>query len=186
MHIQLGRRVSHDMPVVLGIMSAEEGPEAIPVITMDIAVLLQGSIVAQDNDAGFDISLTERRGLPHESLDQPLMALGQHGRHRIPFGGEVEQQEDIIALLDGSGALHGHVDVGDLIFLGVGRHGKVREGETAIIVEAFGVAGTDRVTVKHIVTDVHIVVGEKWILQADDVKMTWMNHNGGNYMVLPL
>lgn len=45
-HVQLGRRVTHDMSVILRIMPSEEGPEAIPEVAMDVAVFIESRVVA--------------------------------------------------------------------------------------------------------------------------------------------
>ena len=41
--------VTNDVLVVFGVMAAKEGPKAVAEIAVDVAVLVQGTVVAQDN-----------------------------------------------------------------------------------------------------------------------------------------
>ena len=93
MHVEFGGRVADDVLVVLGVVAAKEGPEAVAEVAVDVAVLVQGAVVAQDHHRRLDRRLVEGRSLPHETFHQTLMALGEHGRHGVPLGGEVEEQE---------------------------------------------------------------------------------------------
>ena len=38
-HVEFGRRVTHQMPIVLRVVASEEGPEPVSEIPMDVAVL---------------------------------------------------------------------------------------------------------------------------------------------------
>ena len=99
------------MAIVLGVMAAKEGPKAVAEVAMNIAVLPQCGIVAQHNDARLDISFAEGGSLAHEAFDQALMALGEHGGDRIPFGLEVEEQEIVVVLIDRADTVGGNIDI---------------------------------------------------------------------------
>ena len=85
------------------------------------------------------------------------MALGQHRWDRIPFGGKIEQQEKVVVLVDGPGPFVRDIDIGHLIFLRIGRDGKVGESEAVVVIETFRVTGNDGISVEHIVADIQAV-----------------------------
>ena len=117
MHVELGGRVTDDMLVILGVVTAEEGPEAVAEVAVDVTVLIQGAIIAQNNHGRLHIVLVEGRGLPHETFHQTLMALGEHGRHRVPFGRKVEKQEVVVLLVHQARAALCDIDVGNFVLL---------------------------------------------------------------------
>ncbi len=160
MHVEFGGRVADDVLVVLGVVAAEEGPEAVAEVAVDVAVLVQGAVVAQDHHRRLDRRLVEGRGLPHEAFHQAFVALGEHGRHGVPLGREVEEQEIVVLLVHQPRTPLGDINVGDFVFLRVGRHLEVGEGKAVVVVEALRVAAADRVAVEHIVADVETVGSE--------------------------
>ena len=57
MHVELGGRVTNDVLVVLRVVAAKEGPEAVAEVAVDVAVFIQGAIVAQTITEGFTYAL---------------------------------------------------------------------------------------------------------------------------------
>ena len=120
MHIKLGGRVADHMLVILGIVATKEGPKAVAEVAVDVTVLVQCAIVAQDDDGRLHIVLVEGCGLPHEAFHQTLVALGEHGRHRVPLGRKVEEQKVVVLLVHQTRTALGDVDIGNLVFLRIG------------------------------------------------------------------
>ena len=65
-----------------------------------------------------DEFLAERGRLAHETVDDPFVALGQHGGNHIPFGREVEEGEEVLDLLGLSVFFRG-IDVAEFVDQGV-------------------------------------------------------------------
>ena len=122
MQVQIRRRVVDQVPVVFRIMPPVIAPLA---LTEGAVQVLDGphtSALTEDRRVRTDKRLAEGRRLAHETMDYPLVGLGQHGGDHIPFGGEVEQGEEILDLLEPSVFLRG-IDVAELIDQGPSRAG---------------------------------------------------------------
>ena len=49
------------------------------------------------------------------------------------------------------------IDIGDFIFLGVGRHFEIGKGEAVVVVQSLRVAAADGIAIEHIVADVESI-----------------------------
>ena len=98
-HVQFRRRVADDVLVVLRVVAAEKSPKAVAEVAVDVTILVQGAIVAQHHHRRLHVCLVEGSSLPHKAFDKAFMALREHGRYRVPLGGEVKEQEIVVLFL---------------------------------------------------------------------------------------
>jgi len=98
MKAKIRLRIIHQVPIIGGIMPGVKTKEAFAEVTVQVARLISCLVLAQDKGTGFDVLLTEGRGLPHEPLYRSCMVLRQHGRYRVPFGTKVKEGEIIFLL----------------------------------------------------------------------------------------
>ena len=110
------------MLVVFRVVATEKSPKAVAEVTVDVTVLVQGAIVAQDDDGRLHIVLVEGRGLAHKALHQLFVTLCEHRRDRIPLGREIEKEEVIVLLVHQTRASLRDIDVGDFVFLWINRN----------------------------------------------------------------
>ena len=68
-HVKFGGRVADDVLVILGVVTTKESPKAVTEITVDIAVLVKCSIVAQHHNRRLNNRLIKCRGLAHETFN---------------------------------------------------------------------------------------------------------------------
>ena len=107
------------MPVVFRIVPAVIGPLPLTERTVDVLGRACAFGFPHDGHIGADKLLAECGGLPHESRNDPLVTLGQHGRDDVPLGTEVEQGKEVVELLRFC-VLFRRIDIGKLIHHGIG------------------------------------------------------------------
>ena len=117
MHVKLSRWVPNDVLVVLWVVTTEKGPESVTKIAVDVTVLIQRAIVAQNDNGRLHIVFIEGSGLSHKAFHQAFVALGEHGRDRIPLGREVEEQEIVVLLVHQTRTALRDIDVRDFVLL---------------------------------------------------------------------
>ena len=124
---------------------------------MKIAHFAQCLVLGQDEGGGFDALAAECRGLAHEAVDDAGVVLGEHGGHPVPFGGKIEEGEEVILLVHGplAGAVV-DIDGGYFVFVRVGADAEIFKGKGLVIVQLVLCIGLHGVAVEHHIADVHI------------------------------
>ncbi len=90
---QVRRRVADVVLVVLGVVAAVEGEEALPGGPVEVAHRARHGRLPEDDDARLDRRGAEGRRLPHEPADAGDVVLREHRRDGVDARGEVEQRE---------------------------------------------------------------------------------------------
>ena len=91
MQVEVCWGVVNEVLIVFWIVAAIECPLAFAEGAVYVAGLLQRFVLSHDEDIWFDELLAERGGLPHESFNELLVILAEHGWYGIPLGGEFEE-----------------------------------------------------------------------------------------------
>ena len=81
------------MPVVFWVVAGVEGEGALADAAVDVLDAVGAFFLAEEDDRVLDQRLAEGRGLAEEAIDDIGVALGEHRRHWVVFGGELEQRE---------------------------------------------------------------------------------------------
>ena len=97
MEVEVGGRVAYKMLVVGGVVAAVPCPRAFAIFAVDVASLVCSLVFAHDEDARLQDFLAVGCGLTHKGINDRLMVLTQHRRHRIPLGGKIKQCKNIRA-----------------------------------------------------------------------------------------
>ena len=81
-------------------MSTVECPLSLAYSAMNVTHFRSWFVFSENYDIGFDQIFFECCCLTHKSFHRAGVALGQHGGHRVPFGGKIEEREIILFGVD--------------------------------------------------------------------------------------
>ena len=90
---EVGRRVVDVVPVVFWVVAGIEGEGALADAAVDVLDTVGALFLAKEDDRVLDQRLAEGRSLTEEAIDDVGVALGEHRRHGVVFGRELEQRE---------------------------------------------------------------------------------------------
>ena len=128
MQVEVRGRIAHEMTVILGIMPPQEGENPLAFHAIDIFDVVRSGDIAHDHDRVLKPLAVEGCGLPQKPVYLGHVVLREHRRDGIMLGRELKELE----ILPPGERVHirfGVIYVGELIYVRVGDHPEVDEGE---------------------------------------------------------
>ena len=124
------------MSVIRGVVATVIAPLALAEGTVQVFHRPHPAALTEHRRIRANKLLAERRRLPHESMDDLLVRLREHGRDHIPLGGEIEEGEEVLNFLDFAMVFRG-VDVAELVHERVADQPVIPKGEPFLKVQLF-------------------------------------------------